>query len=44
MYVEDEWMERLFRRETPVREILNELWGKLKAGGVDITPLKKLIH
>ena len=44
MAVDDEWMERLFRKETTIREFLNEGWNRLKDGGIDITPLKKLIH
>ncbi len=44
MDVDDEWMERLFRKETTIREFLNEGWSRLKDGGIDITPLKELIH
>ena len=44
MDVDDEWMERFFRKETTIREFLNEGWSRLKDGGIDITPLKKLIH
>lgn len=44
MDVDDEWMERLFRKETSLKEFLNEGWKKLKDGGIDITPLRKLIH
>lgn len=44
MDVDDDWMERLFRGEMSVREFLNEAWSLLKAGGVNIDPLKKLIH
>lgn len=44
MDVDDEWMERLFRGETTLKEFLNEGWKKLKDGGIDISPLRKLIH
>lgn len=44
MDVEDEWMERLFNKETTLAEILKELIRRLKDGGVDVTPLKDLIH
>lgn len=44
MDVDDEWMERLFQKEVTVREFLNEGWNKLKDGGIDITPLRDLIH
>ena len=44
MDVDDEWMERLFRKQTTVKEFLNEGWKMLKDGGVDVTPLRQLIH
>lgn len=44
MDVDDAWMERLFNRETTIHEFLNEGWKKLKEGGIDITPLRELIH
>lgn len=44
MDVDDDWMERLFNKETTVRELLREIWPKVKEGGVDITPLRELIH
>lgn len=44
MDVDDAWMERLFRGETTIKEFLNEGWKKLKDGGIDIAPLRKLIH
>ena len=44
MDVDDNWMERLFNKEMSIREFLNEVWAKITEGGVDITPLKKLIH
>lgn len=37
-------MEKLFRKETPLTEVLRELWKTLADGGVDVTPLRKLIH
>lgn len=44
MDVDDVWMERLFGNQTSIREFLNECWKRLTEGGIDITPLKKLIH
>ena len=44
MDVDDDWMERLFRREIAIRELMKELMKKLKDGGVDINPLKELIQ
>ena len=44
MDVDDEWMEGLFQKQTSIREFLNEGWKRLKEGGVDITPLRNLIH
>lgn len=44
MDVDDEWMERLFNNENTLGEILVEMRKKLSDGGVDITPLKNLIH
>lgn len=44
MDVDDAWMERLFNGETTIHEFLNEGWKKLKDGGIDITPLRELIH
>ncbi|MEG0793869.1 MAG: ornithine carbamoyltransferase [Lachnospiraceae bacterium] len=44
MNVEDSFMERLFERTQPVKEILRELFAVVKDGGVDITPLKNLIN
>ena len=44
MDVDDEWMERLFRKETTIKEFLNEGWKMLGDGGVDVTPLRRLIH
>lgn len=44
MDVDDGLMEALFDGEVPVREFLKKVWAKLSDGGVDITPLKELIH
>ncbi len=44
MDVDDEWMERLFQKQTTVKEFLNEGWKMLKEGGVDVMPLRSLIH
>lgn len=44
MDVDDEWMERLFNRENKLGEVLREFWEMLSGGGVDITPLRELIH
>ena len=44
MDIDDDWMERLFQKEMSLREFLNELKTLLKDGGVDITPLRQLIH
>ena len=44
MDVDDEGMERLFQKEVPMRELLKELMLRLRDGGIDVTPLKDLIH
>ena len=44
MDIDDAWMERLLQKEMSLREFLNELKMLLKDGGVDITPLRQLIH
>lgn len=44
MDVDDDWMESLFRGEIGVKEFLEEGCKKLKDGGIDITPLRNLIH
>ena len=44
MDVDDDWMERLFQKEVPMRELLIELMLRLRDGGIDVTPLKDLIH
>ena len=44
MDVDDEWMQRLFDREINFSEFISEMKKTLKEGGVDITPLKNLIH
>ena len=44
MDVEDDWMERLFQGEIPVGEFITQMHQILHDGGVDITPLRELIH
>lgn len=44
MDVDDDWMERLFQKEVSMRELLKELMLRLRDGGIDVTPLKDLIH
>lgn len=44
MDVDDAWMEGLFNGENSLREILSEGMRILSEGGVDITPLRNLIH
>ncbi len=44
MDVDDAWMERLFNNENSLREIVSEFRKILSEGGVDITPLRNLIH
>ena len=44
MDIDDELMERLFHGEGKFREVFSELKATIKNGGVDITPLRKLIH
>lgn len=44
MDVDDNWMERLFNKESTLGEVLTEMKKRLHDGGVDITPLRKLIQ
>lgn len=44
MDVDDIWMEKLFKKEQPIKEILSAIFHVVQEGGVDITPLKELIH
>ena len=44
MDVDDAWMEGLFQKENSLRDILGEIKHVLAEGGVDITPLRNLIH
>ncbi len=44
MDVDDTWMNRLFDGEISLKEALAEMWEVLNEGGVDITPLRNLIH
>ena len=43
MDMDDNWMERLFDKESTLGELLSEVWRKIIEGGVDITPLRQLI-
>ncbi len=44
MDVDDQEMEALFNGEVPLREFLRRIWERVKDGGIDIEPLRKLIH
>ena len=44
MDVDDAWMEQLFNKENTLGEVISEMKKRLSDGGVDITPLKNLIH
>lgn len=44
MDVDDTWMERLFSNKNKFTEVMAEIWKTLSDGGVDVTPLKQLIH
>ncbi len=44
MDVDDGWMEKLFQKENSIREIIGEAMRLIAEGGVDITPLRNLIH
>ena len=44
MDVDDDWMERLFDKENTLGELLGEFWRRIREGGVDIAPLRELIH
>ena len=44
MDVDDAWMEGFFNNENSFKEILSKAIGVLSDGGVDISPLRKLIH
>ena len=44
MDVDDQLMEQLFQKELPFGVFLKELWNVLSDGGVDVTPLRELIH
>lgn len=44
MDVDDAWMESVFQRESSIREILGTFLKHLSEGGVDVTPLRQLIH
>lgn len=44
MDVDDDEMQQFFDGETSMVQMLKKLWEKLADGGVDITPLRELIH
>ena len=44
MDVDDAWMEGFFNKENSFKEILSKGIRVLSEGGVDITPLRRLIH
>ncbi len=44
MSVDDDWMKQFFRGEQKLGDILTELRQIFLAGGVDVTPLRRLIH
>ena len=44
MDVDDNLMERLFQRELSLKEAFEEAVRIIKDGGVDVTPLRQLIH
>ena len=44
MDVDDELMEQFFNGEADMNRFVKEFWNKFTAGGVDITPLKELLH
>ena len=44
MDVDDAWMERLFNEENTLGEVISEMKKRLSDGGIDITPLKNMIH
>ena len=44
MDIDDAWMEGLFNRENSIRDILRKGLQIISDGGVDITPLRNLIH
>ena len=44
MDVDDRWMEELFAGKRKIGDVISEVWSTLSEGGVDITPLRRLIH
>mgnify|MGYP001060427915 CR=1 FL=1 len=44
MDVDDTWMEDLFSGKGKFADVLAEIWKTLSDGGVDVTPLRELIH
>ncbi|MGF7003491.1 putative acylesterase/phospholipase RssA [Lachnospiraceae bacterium PF1-21] len=44
MEVDDEWMFRYFDKKLPFGDVLNHIVNRLKTGGIDVSPLRQLIH
>ena len=44
MDVDDEWMDELCHHELKLKEVFPEIWKMMSEGGVDVTPLRELIH
>ena len=44
MSVDDDWMRQLFQGEQKIGDVLSELGRIFRDGGVDVAPLRKLIH
>lgn len=44
MDVDDQWMNEFFNKEIPFGQVLAHIRSRFKEGGVDVTPLKDLIH
>ena len=44
MDVDDELMDQFFEGEADMNRFVKEFWNKFTEGGVDITPLKELLH
>jgi predicted acylesterase/phospholipase RssA len=44
MDVDDEWMKRFIGKENKITDIVAEVWKHFLDGGIDITPLRQMIH
>lgn len=44
MQVDDEWMEQFMDNKLPPGEVFARVWKEMAAGGVDVTPLRRLIR